>query len=185
MASKKPKSSSRPVAIEMLTADHEKVKDLFEQYEDEKEDGEDDAKRALAAQICGELKVHAQVEEEIFYPWLRENLEDDDMELVDEATVEHQSAKDLIAQIESAAEVDEMFDAKVKVLGEYINHHVEEEEGEIFPQVSDMKDELDELGQAMMARKTELMAEMGLDAEDADAPPPAKTSGSKRPSTRA
>ena len=184
MAGKK-SNSSKPLAIEMLTADHDKVKDLFEQYDDAKE-GDDDDKRALATQICSELKVHAQVEEELFYPWLRDNLGEDDTDLVDEAAVEHQTAKDLIAQIEGAAEVDEMYDAKVKVLGEYIDHHVEEEEGEIFPKVSGMREELDELGQAMMARKTELMAEMGLEAEAGEAPPPGKkNAGARRPGTRA
>jgi hemerythrin-like domain-containing protein len=84
------------------------------------------------------------------------------MELVEEAAVEHQTAKDLIAQIEAASAVDETYDAKVKVLGEYIKHHVEEEENEIFPKVRDMKDELDELGQELMARKVELMEELGL-----------------------
>jgi hemerythrin-like domain-containing protein len=157
----------QPLAIELLMSDHRKVEMLFDQYEEEKE-GDEETKRQLATQICGELTVHAQVEEELFYPWLRENLDDEKMELVEEADVEHQSAKDLIAQIEAATEIDETYDAKVKVLGEYVKHHVEEEENEIFKEVRDMKEELDELGQEMAARKAELMEEMGL-GEESDA----------------
>jgi hemerythrin superfamily protein len=163
------KKSAQPLAIEMLMNDHRKVEDLFAEYEAEKE-GDEDVKRGLAQQVCTELTIHAQVEEELFYPWLRANLEDEEMELVEEAEVEHASAKDLIAQIEGAAEVDATYDAKVKVLSEYIKHHVKEEEEEIFPEVADMKEELDALGQEMTARKAELMAEMGVDA-DAGAPP--------------
>ena len=165
-----PKSKSgakaQPLAIELLMADHRKVEDLFEQYEAEKEEGDDDTKRRIANRICGELTVHAQVEEEIFYPWLRENLDEDDMEMLEEAQVEHNGAKDLIAQIESAGEVDATYDAKVKVLSEYIKHHVKEEENEIFPEVSSQKDELDELGQEMTARKEELIEEFGLAEDD-------------------
>jgi len=167
-------SRSQPLAIELLESDHRKVEGLFEQYEAEKE-GEEETRRAIAQRICGELTVHAQVEEELFYPWLRENLDDDDMEMVEEAQVEHNSAKDLIAQIEAATEVDEVFDAKVKVLSEYIKHHVKEEENEIFEEVADKKEELDELGQEMAARKAELMEELGL-AEDEE-PMPAKAGG--------
>jgi hemerythrin-like domain-containing protein len=157
-------SSSQPLAIELLEADHRKVEALFDQYEDEKESDEE-TRRTLAQRICGELRVHAQVEEELFYPWLRENLEEDSMELVEEAQVEHNSAKDLIAQIEGGISIDETFNAKVKVLGEYVKHHVEEEESEIFEEVADRREELDELGQEMAARKSELMQEMGLSEE--------------------
>ena len=167
MASTK-KSGGRgqtPLAIELLESDHRKVEMLFEQYEEEKE-GDEDTKRGIAALICKELTAHAQLEEELFYPWLRENLDEDDMEMVEEAYVEHASAKDLIAQIEGAGAIDATYDAKVKVLQEYIKHHVEEEENEIFKEVRDMKEELDELGQEMHARKAELMAELGLMADE-------------------
>jgi hemerythrin-like domain-containing protein len=157
---------AQPLAIELLLADHRKVEDLFEQYEAEKE-SDDDTKRRIANRVCGELTVHAQVEEEIFYPWLRDNLDEDDMEMVEEAQVEHNGAKDLIAQIEGATAIDATYDAKVKVLGEYIKHHVKEEENEIFPAVSSEKDALDELGQEMSSRKEELVEELGLgDDED-------------------
>lgn len=159
-------SRTLPVALEMLEADHRKVEMLFDQYEDMKEDSSEDEKRALAQKICMELKVHTQIEEEIFYPWVREN--GDESDLVEEATVEHQSAKDLIAQLEGASGIDETYDAKVKVLGEYVKHHVQEEENEMFPPLESMQDELDELGQEMTARKVELMAEMGMVDEEAE-----------------
>jgi hemerythrin superfamily protein len=151
-----------PLALEMLTSDHRKVEDLFERFEEMKE--EDDASRvAIAQRICSELTVHAQVEEDLLYPWLRENLEETDK--VAEADVEHATAKQLIAEIMPVGEPDEAYDAKVKVLSEYIKHHVKEEENEIFPEVASEEEELDELGQEMAARKAELMAEMGLEDE--------------------
>jgi hemerythrin-like domain-containing protein len=163
MARSKGGSSTLPLALELLASDHRKVEDLFEQYEDGKE-GDEDAKRALAEQICGELTAHTRLEEELFYPWLKENM--DEMDKVEEAYVEHAGAKDLIAQIQGAAEIDDAYDAKVKVLSEYIKHHVKEEEQEIFPEVKAEQEELDELGQEMAARKAELMQELGLESED-------------------
>ena len=157
--------SARPVAIELLEADHRNVEALLEQYESEKE-SDDGVKRAIAMQICAELTAHAQLEEELFYPWLRENLDEEDMEMLEEAYVEHASVKDLIAQIEGASDIGPEYDAKVKVLGEYVKHHVQEEENEIFKEVRDMQDELDELGQEMHARKAELMDELGLTQGD-------------------
>src|SRR6478672_8761810 len=150
-----------PVALELLESDHRKVEMLFDQYEDEKE-GDEDTKRQIAERICAELTAHAQLEEELFYPWCRENIEDDEMDMLEEAYVEHASAKDLIAQIQGATEVDATYDAKVKVLSEYIKHHVQEEENELFEEIADRRDELDELGQEMHARKAELMEEQGL-----------------------
>jgi hemerythrin superfamily protein len=148
-----------PLALELLSSDHRKVEALFAEYEELKEQ-EDASRVAIAQQICAELTVHAQVEEDLFYPWLRENM--DDTEHVAEAEVEHKSAKQLIAEIMPAGEADESYDAKVLVLKEYINHHVKEEENEIFPEVADSEEELDELGQEMAARKAELMEEMGM-----------------------
>ncbi len=170
-------SRGQPLALELLTSDHRKVDEMFRLYEKRK-DGDDASREMLAQRICAELAVHVRVEEELFYPWLRENM--DDASLVDEALVEHMSAKDLVAQIEGASEIDEMYDAKVKVLGEYVRHHVKEEENEIFRAVRGMEEDLDELGQEMAARKAELMAEMGLDSgsEEGDAP------GAMRAATR-
>ena len=172
MARSKSGAGGKPLALEMLEADHRKVEGLFAQYEDEKE-GEESVKEELARRICGELTVHAQVEEEIFYPWLRENLDEEKMELIEEALVEHASAKDLIAQLEGASGIDEAYDAKVKVLSEYIKHHVKEEENEIFKEVRDLREELDAVGQEMAARKAELMEELGLE-EGAEMPAPAR-----------
>src|SRR5690349_14275786 len=157
----------QPLALELLMSDHRKVEDLFEQFEQEKE-GDEGTRQQIAQQICAELTIHAQVEEELFYPWLRENLEDDEMEMVEEAQVEHNTAKELIAQIEGASDIDEQYNAKVKVLGEYIKHHVQEEENEIFAAVRDEQEELDELGQEMAARKGELKEEMGLSDQESE-----------------
>ena len=164
MAKSKRSTRSQPLALELLMTDHRKVEDLFSQYDDEK-DGDEGTRRRLAQRICAALKVHTQLEEEFFYPFLRENLEDDEMDLVEEAQVEHDSAKDLIEQIESATAIDDEYNAKVKVLSEYIKHHVSEEENEIFPKVSDDQEELDALGQEMASRKSELAEEMGLEQE--------------------
>jgi hemerythrin-like domain-containing protein len=114
----------------------------------------------LARQICLELTVHAQIEEEIFYPAVRAAIKETD--LLDEAEVEHQSAKDLIAQIQQMMEPDEKFEAKVKVLGEYIDHHVKEERTEMFPKArAARKLDLVAMREELETRKEELMAEMG------------------------
>jgi hemerythrin superfamily protein len=175
----KTSSRKKPLALELLENDHRTVEALFEQYESQKE-AEDDAREETAKRICGELTVHAQLEEELFYPWLRENLDEDDMEMVEEAYVEHASAKDLIAQIESADGTDAECDAKVKVLSEYIKHHVKEEENEIFTAVSDKGEELDALGQDMYARKAELAEEMGLMQPEGEEPAMAANRKSSR-----
>ena len=159
------RSRGLPLALELLTSDHRKVEDLFAQFEEMKEQ-EDDSRVAIAQKICAELTIHAQVEEDLFYPWLRENLDETDM--VAEAEVEHSTAKQLIAEIQPVGEADEAYDAKVKVLSEYIKHHVKEEEEEIFPEVASEEEELDELGQEMAARKGELMEEMGLAEEPSE-----------------
>jgi hypothetical protein len=157
-AAKKKSASSRAPsdAIALLRADHKTVQDLFQQFEKTRSD---DRKRALAEQICTELTIHAQIEEEIFYPAARGAIREED--LLDEAEVEHQSAKDLIAQIESGSPDDELWEAKVKVLGEYINHLVKEEQNEMFPQVKKTKLDLKALGEQLQARKMELQGESG------------------------
>ncbi|MFG6415175.1 hemerythrin domain-containing protein [Roseateles sp. DC23W] len=164
-AAKKPAAAKRdetPDAIELLTHDHRKVKSLFKAYDKlVKANGDAGEKQVIAAQICVMLTAHATAEEEIFYPAAREVLGDDE-DLVDEADVEHASAKELIAQIEAASADDDHYDAKVKVLGEYIDHHVKEEEDEMFPKVRKSDLDLDALGEAIAARKAELM---GQDAD--------------------
>jgi hemerythrin superfamily protein len=139
-------------ALQLLRDDHRKVQDLFAQFEKARTD---DRKARLAQQICAELKVHAQIEEEIFYPAAREALPSDD--LLDEAKVEHDSAKGLIAQIESSTPGDELFDAQVTVLGEYVKHHIKEEQNELFPKLRRARMDLKALGQALAERKDALM----------------------------
>jgi hemerythrin superfamily protein len=146
-------------ATALLQRDHNDVKKLFKQYE-KLANGEAGGteRQALAAQICSMLTVHSTIEEEIFYPAAREAEVDSD--LLDEAEVEHASAKELIGQIQSMSPDDELYDAKVTVLGEYVNHHVEEEEGEMFPKCRRAKMDLAGLAQSLSERKSELMAEM-------------------------
>ena len=148
-------SSGRPQdAIALLKADHREVKALFAEYDKAEEDTK---KQDLADRICGALKVHTRVEEEFLYPAAYDALDQDGDDLLDEAEVEHACAKALIAEIEAMSVGEPLFDAKVKVLGEYIDHHVKEEEGELFPECKDADMDLKALGAAMAARKAELM----------------------------
>lgn len=145
-------------AIAMLTADHREVEELFEQFE-KLTDRAKARKKKIADQICTALTVHTQIEEEIFYPSVREEI-GEAADLLDEAEVEHASAKDLVMQIQEMDPDDELYDAKVKVLSEQIAHHVEEEEKELFPKVKKSELDLDALGEEMAMRKDELMATM-------------------------
>jgi hemerythrin-like domain-containing protein len=142
-------------AIELLEADHREVEALFEQYEKLEDQPK---KEVLALKICLSLQIHTQIEEEIFYPAARKAIAKS--ELIDEAIVEHAAAKKLIAEIETMEVGDKLRDAKVKVLGEQISHHVEEEENELFPEVEDSKLDLAELGQKMAERKAELVQQL-------------------------
>jgi hemerythrin superfamily protein len=141
-------------AIEMLTEDHENVAAMFEQFEG-MGDRAKVSKKKLATQICQELIKHTTVEEEIFYPAVRAATKDDDM--MDEAIVEHASAKDLINQILEMDADEDLFDAKVKVLQEMIEHHVEEEEEEMFKKARESGVDLMDLGQQMAERKQEIV----------------------------
>ena len=148
-------SSEKPSAIGLLEGDHREVEGYFDEYE-ELED--DDAKGELAVKICLALKVHTQIEEEIFYPEARKATEDDD--LLDEAVVEHAGAKHLISEIEEMEVGDDLYDAKIKVLGEQIKQHVKEEEGELFPEAKSAKMDLEGLGEKLASRKAELMSKL-------------------------
>ncbi|BDT65970.1 hypothetical protein os1_01210 [Comamonadaceae bacterium OS-1] len=140
-------------ATAMLRADHKRVSELFAEYEITSSVSK---KKDLVSTICKELSVHAQVEEEIFYPAVQRALRD--TELVPEATVEHATLKDLIAQVHGVTPDGAMFDAKIKVLSEYVKHHVKEEHTEMFPKAKKTSLDLLALGAKMASRKTELLA---------------------------
>ena len=143
-----------PDAMVMLRADHKLVSALFAGYEKARTSS---TKKKLVSQICAELGVHAQLEEEIFYPAVKQALRD--KTLVPEATVEHATLKTLIAQVEGVEPDGEMFDAKIKVLSEYVKHHVKEEQNEMFPKAKATKLDMVELGARMAERKKVLVAE--------------------------
>ena len=141
-------------AIALLKEDHRKVEKLFKDFESAKGDGR---KEKLARQICLELSIHTKIEEEIFYPACDGKIEED---MLKEAYVEHDAAKLLIAEIEAGnGESDDFFDAKVKVLSEEIEHHVEEEEKELFPEVRKADIDLKAVGEQLAERKKQLMSE--------------------------
>jgi hemerythrin superfamily protein len=143
-------------AIDLLKRDHDEVEDLFKQFEASEE--RDTASRGeLAMRICAALAVHAEIEEELFYPALRRGARDA-ADLLDEAAVEHQSLKDIIERLRAASPSDPLFNAGVKVLSEYVKHHVHEEEDEIFPKAKTSDVDLDKLGARMAQRKDELTA---------------------------
>ena len=149
------KKSVAPMeATAMLRADHKKVAGLFDAFEKTKSAAR---KKKIVSEICMELTVHATLEEEIFYPAVKAALKDH--ELVPEATVEHGSVKDLIAQVKDVEPDGEMYDARVKVMGEFVKHHVKEEQTEMFPKAKKTKLDMIALGAQMAARKAELMAE--------------------------
>ncbi len=141
-------------AVQLLTDDHRRVEQLFKEFENARDDA---PKEELARRICTELKVHSILEEEILYPALRGKIEDADL---DEALVEHDGAKLLINEIEAGSAADTFFEAKVKVLKEQIEHHIEEEESEknnIFAQARATDVDLDALADQIVVRKAELM----------------------------
>lgn len=151
------KSSKALEATALLRADHKLVNSLFEEYENTKSTAK---KKSLVEQICTELTIHAQIEEEIFYPQVQQAIKDH--ELIPEAKVEHDTLRNLIAQLqaEDLEANKEEYDAKVKVLSEYVKHHVKEEQTELFPKVKESKLDLQELGEQLMQRKEELKASL-------------------------
>ena len=147
-------------ACDLLDADHKAVKKMFMEYEEltEASGNNKEKKRVLAEKICMELTVHAQIEEEIFYPAVRMAIKDELM--MNEAQVEHASVKELISQIQEMNPSDPLFDAKVTVLGEYIDHHVKEERTEMFPKARATKVNLVAMRETLQTRKEELMSEL-------------------------
>jgi hemerythrin-like domain-containing protein len=148
--------SAQPVpedALAMLETEHREVEGWFDEYEELEDDKE---KLELAHKIFTALIVHTEIEETIFYPQVREAIDEDD--LMDEAVVEHMTAKQLIGDIETARPNAKLYDAKVKVLGEYVKHHVKEEENEMFPKIREESGlDLEDLRDQMMEKKEQLL----------------------------
>ncbi|HEX7047734.1 MAG TPA: hemerythrin domain-containing protein [Gammaproteobacteria bacterium] len=141
-------------ASALLRDDHVRVQDMFKEYK--KADAS--RKQELARTICSELKVHTRIEEELFYPSFRDA--SNQMDLVNEAEVEHASAKQLIKEIESMQPDDRLYDAKIKVLGEYVNHHIREEEEQMFPQAEKAGIDTAEMAEQLSQRKSELQEQL-------------------------
>jgi len=167
-------------AIALLKQDHRTVSQLFEEFEK----ADDEEQSAIAQRVCQLLTVHAQIEEEILYPEAKEAFggEEEREDLVNEAEVEHGSAKELIAKIEAMSSDDEHFKATVTVLGEYIKHHVKEEEGELFPQLKKTDLDLKEIGSRLADRKFALMDQLGI--EDQEPAQPRKRAAASRGGSR-
>ena len=165
MTARKNASSPRRAkdAIALLMEDHKKVQKLFNEFEKLGEE-DTDRKSEIVSQACAELTVHSTIEEEIFYPAMREALEEQDV--LDEAEVEHSTAKELISQLQSMKAGDDLFDAKFTVLGEYVNHHIKEEQQQIFPKAKKTQIDMKALGEELLNRKRECQREMGITGED-------------------
>jgi hemerythrin-like domain-containing protein len=146
-----------PEVTGMLREDHQKVKDLFEEFENAEEDGE---KLRIVRTALAELEIHATLEEEIFYPAVREQIEEDDEDTMDEALEEHHVAKFIMRELKDMKPGDERFDAKFKVLAESVKHHIEEEESEILPKADEMELDQEQLAEEMTERKQELQQQL-------------------------
>lgn len=161
-------SKARAEVLDMLKEDHARVKKAFRDAQ--KLDSEEDQEelQMIVEQTCAELEVHARLEEELFYPAVRGAIKE--TELIDEAEIEHESAKALIAQLRQMTPADEKYAPMFKVLGEYVKHHIKEEEKEMFEQLNRSRIEWEELQQQMLTMRETLMSEMGLleDEEDDD-----------------
>lgn len=167
----KPKSGAAVDALELLKADHDKVKSLFREFESLKgNEDEDERKSELVDEICYELTVHSMLEEEIFYPVVRSAIDDDDM--MDEADVEHAGARELISQLEVMYPGDDHFDATVTVLGEEIAHHIDKEESDMFEAVRAAGIDLEDLGEQLTARREELDEDLSSPPSSIDAMEP-------------
>jgi hemerythrin superfamily protein len=168
-------------AIALLKQDHRTVEALFDEFED----ADESEQSGLATRICQMLTVHAQIEEEILYPQAKEAFGEEEDEMVYEAEIEHGSAKELIARIEASTPEDPEFKPLVKVLSEYVKHHVKEEEKELFPALKEAEVDLKEMGTQLAQRKMELLEQMGIEAEEPPAPQRKRASGSRGTRTSA
>lgn len=169
MPRKNPGKERPTNAIELLTEDHQDVLSLFDDFRSlrEDEDADDDVKQMLVERICTELTIHSEIEEELLYPALRDAF--DDHSQLDEAEVEHAIAEQLISEIESMEPGDDLYDAKVTVLGEYVLHHIHEEQEKLFPKAKKANVDLATLGEELALRKEELRTEFGMPDEDDNA----------------
>jgi hemerythrin superfamily protein len=154
--------SEQQDALDILAEDHQKVLKMFEQFRKmkKKADADEQEMQTLVETACAELTIHSQVEEELFYPSLRNASDADD--LLDEAEVEHASAKQLITELAAMQPGDDLYDAKFTVLGEYVKHHIDEEEHQLFPKAKKAKMDLESLGEEIRTRKQELRDELGV-----------------------
>ena len=176
-------TTARNEIIEMLKEDHKRAKKAFREFEKLDPEQNPEECEALVQQTCAELTLHATLEEEIFYPAARGVLEEAD--LIDEAEVEHMTAKQLIEQLRTMSSGDDKYAAMFTVLGEYIKHHIKEEEGEMFPQLTRAKLDWDGLCDEMNARRAELTEELlpeqaaAAEDEDEDVPVKATPAGAR------
>jgi len=160
-----PRTRKKDDAIELLKQDHREVEGLFKEFEKLEEDGEEAVEQVIAT-ACTELEIHDKLETEIFYPAVRKQAEQEEVEdLLNEAEVEHKTVRDLIQTIKGIAPSDEKRNAHFTVLMEYVKHHVKEEEKEMFPKVKKLDLDLVQIGAQMKERKAELMSEMGVEVE--------------------
>jgi hemerythrin-like domain-containing protein len=151
-------SSARTELLKMLKEDHKKVKKAFQDFERLDKQKQGDECQALVLQTCADLSLHTMLEEEIFYPAIRDAMRD--QSLIDEAEVEHATAKTLIADLQQLPPEDRTYAATFKVLAEYVQHHIKEEESEIFPQLTRAKLDWDDLQQQMTVRRQSLEDEL-------------------------
>lgn len=159
-----PANSSASGVFDVLIEDHKKIIQLFTEFQKIKDQADDETKQTLVEIACTELVIHAQVEEEFLYPALRDAF--DEIDLIDEAEVEHGLARQLIGELESMQPGDDLYDAKFTVLGEYVKHHVDEEQNRIFPRMKKAGMDLESLGQDIRQRRNELRSEFGMPDSD-------------------
>jgi hemerythrin-like domain-containing protein len=155
--------SSAPDVLDILIGDHNKIIQFFDEFRRIKAHADDETKQTLVEVTCTELVIHAQIEEEFLYPALREAF--DDASLIDEADIEHIVARQLISELESMHPDDDHFDAKFSVLGEYVRHHIEEEQNKIFAKIRQSGMDLDVLGKDILQRRKDLRNEFGIPDE--------------------
>ena len=168
MASSK-SGKANPDAIDLLMEDHAKVKKLFKSFEKMKDSDDEEALEEIVTTACTELFVHSMLEKEIFYPAIRAQDDEELNELLAEAEVEHESVDTLVEKLSTVQLEDEMYKANFTVLAEYVDHHVKEEEDEMFPKIRKLKDlDLDQLAEEMKARKEEMMGELMSEGEGDD-----------------